>query len=77
MNAVRSALDWSAANESESVALDRVVLDRVVEPLANYICATDAPRTVLLSALAALCRQVDATNGAATNHFRLLLADQC
>ena len=71
MNAVRSALDWSAANESESV-----VLDRVVEPLANYICATDAPRIALLSALAALCRQVDATNGAATNHFRLLLADQ-
>jgi hypothetical protein len=76
MNAVRGALNWSAASESESDALDRVDLDRVVEPLANYICAMDTPRTALLSALAALCRQVDATNGAATNHFRLLLADQ-
>jgi hypothetical protein len=77
MNAVRSALDWSATSESDDDALDRVVLDRVIEPLANYICATDAPRIALFSALAALCRQVDATNGAATNHFRLLLADQC
>lgn len=67
MNAVKSALEWSAAGD----------LERVVEPLANYICATDTPRTALLSALAALCRQVDATNGAATNHFRLILDNHC
>jgi hypothetical protein len=45
-------------------------LERVVEPLANYICATDKPQTALFSALAVLCRQVDATNGAAVSHFR-------
>lgn len=45
-------------------------LERVVEPLVNYICATDKPKTALFSVLAALCRQVDATNGDATAHFR-------
>jgi hypothetical protein len=48
-------------------------LERVVEPLANYICATDKPKTALFSVLAALCRQVDATNGAASHHFRSML----
>jgi hypothetical protein len=45
-------------------------LERVVEPLVNYICAADKPKTALFSALAALCRQVDATNGAASAHSR-------
>lgn len=45
-------------------------LRRVVEPLANYICATDQPRAALLSALAALFREVEATNRAAAMHFR-------
>jgi hypothetical protein len=48
-------------------------LERVIEPLANYICATDKPKTALFSALAVLCRQVDATNGAASHHFRTFL----
>lgn len=45
-------------------------LERVVEPLASYICATDKPQTALFSVLALLCRQIDATNGAASAHFR-------
>ncbi|MGE3241092.1 MAG: hypothetical protein AB7G28_15945 [Pirellulales bacterium] len=45
-------------------------LERVVEPLVNYICATDKPKTALYSVLALLSRQIDATNGAATAHFR-------
>lgn len=44
-------------------------LNRVIEPLANYICATEQPRKVLLSALAALFREVEATNQAAITHF--------
>jgi hypothetical protein len=44
-------------------------LRRVVEPLANYICATEQPRQVLLSALAVLFCEVAATNQAAIAHF--------
>jgi hypothetical protein len=60
MNPANCLLDWSIGND----------LERVVEPLANYICATDKPQTALFSVLAVLCRQVDATNGTALNHFR-------
>jgi hypothetical protein len=59
MNTPNCILDWSTRRD----------LERVVEPLANYICATDKPKTALFSALAVLCRQVDATNGAAISHF--------
>lgn len=44
-------------------------LRRMVEPLANYICATDQPRKVLASALTALFSEVEATNRAAISHF--------
>ena len=44
-------------------------LRRIVEPLANYICANDKPKTALFSALAVLCREVEATNRAAVAHF--------
>jgi hypothetical protein len=47
----------------------RSELRRMVEPLANYICATEQPRKMLLSALAALYREVEATNEAALAHF--------
>jgi hypothetical protein len=49
-------------------------LEQVIEPLASYICATDEPKTVLLSALAVLFREVEATNCAASAHFRASLA---
>ncbi len=44
-------------------------LRRMVEPLANFICATDQPRAMLASALAALFSEVEATNQAAMSHF--------
>jgi hypothetical protein len=44
-------------------------LRRMVEPLANFICATDQPRAMLASALAALFNEVEATNRAAIMHF--------
>ena len=37
-------------------------LQRVIEPLASYICATDQPRLALKLALMALTRQVEQTN---------------
>jgi len=49
-------------------------LERVVEPLASYICAADEPKTALMSALAVLFREVEATNRAANAHFRATLA---
>lgn len=49
-------------------------LEQVIEPLASYICATDEPKTALLSALAVLFREVEATNRAASAHFRASLA---
>jgi hypothetical protein len=48
-------------------------LQQVIEPLANYICAADKPRTALMSALAFLVREVEATNNVARTHFRGLL----
>jgi hypothetical protein len=50
-------------------------LERVIEPLANYICATDQPRSALRCALAALLREVAETNSAAVSHFRGLLVN--
>jgi hypothetical protein len=59
MNQMLCNLDRSARSD----------LRRMVEPLANYICATDQPRQVLLSALSVLFREVEATNEAAASHF--------
>lgn len=47
-----------------------IELERIVEPLVSYICANDQPTVALFSALAVLCRQVGATNGAANSHYR-------
>ena len=55
------------------VASDRPTgkeLERVVEPLASYICAADQPKSALMSALAVLFREVKATNTAAALHFQ-------
>jgi hypothetical protein len=43
-------------------------LDRVIEPLASYICATDRPKAALLSALAALISEVEHTTQSALAH---------
>jgi hypothetical protein len=50
-------------------------LERVVEPLAAYICATEQPKSALMSALAVLLREVEATNRAALVHFRGMSAN--
>jgi hypothetical protein len=44
-------------------------LRQMVEPLANYICATDEPKRALMSALAALVHEVESTNQVALTHF--------
>lgn len=44
-------------------------LERVIEPLASYICAADRPRAALASALAFLFSEVEQTNRAAIAHF--------
>jgi hypothetical protein len=44
-------------------------LERVVEPLASFICATERPRAALASALAMLFSEVEQTNRAAKAHF--------
>lgn len=49
-------------------------LERVIEPLASYICATEEPKTALRSALAVLLREVEATNRAASAHLQTTLA---
>jgi hypothetical protein len=44
-------------------------LDRVVEPLASYICATERPGAALRSVVSALLRSIEETNRMARNHF--------
>ena len=48
-------------------------LERVIEPLASFICATDQPRAALLSALTALVNEVCHTNRAANAHLATFL----
>ena len=59
MNHIHHSLNQSSRSD----------LRQMIEPLANYICATDQPRKALLSALATLFREVEATNQAAISHF--------
>lgn len=42
---------------------------QMVEPLANFICATDEPKRALMSALATLVHEVESTNEVALTHF--------
>ena len=63
MNNSNCTLKWSAGND----------LERVIEPLASYICAAEQPKTALLSALKALRSEVETTNRVAIRHFRALL----
>lgn len=50
-------------------------LNRVIEPLASYICATEQPKAVLLSALAALVNEVEQTTRTARAHVTSLSGD--
>jgi hypothetical protein len=44
-------------------------LERIIEPLASYICATDQPKAALKSALAVLVSEVWHTSRAANAHI--------
>jgi hypothetical protein len=44
-------------------------LERVIEPLASYICATEQPYASLKSALAVLFSEVEQTNRTASAHL--------
>jgi hypothetical protein len=56
---INRALQWAAQSD----------LERVVEPLASFICATDRPKAALIRALAILKSEVEQTNRAAHAHF--------
>ncbi len=43
-------------------------LERIIHPLASYICAADRPRAVLQSAVAVLLREVQHVNDTARRH---------
>jgi hypothetical protein len=60
MNNANRAMSSSSVNE----------LERFIEPLASYICANEQPKSALMSALAVLLREVNATNRAAATYFR-------
>jgi hypothetical protein len=45
-------------------------LERVIEPLASYICATERPKAALMSAHALLFSEVEGTHAAALAHFQ-------
>jgi hypothetical protein len=47
-------------------------LERVIEPLASYICATKRPKAALASALAILFSELEQTNSAANAHVAVL-----
>ena len=52
-------------------------LERVIEPLASYICATDQPQAVLISAVAVLVSEVCHTNKAANAHITTFSQSFC
>ncbi len=51
-------------------------LERMVEPLASFICATERPRAALMSALAMLFNEVEQTNRAAQSHYATVSENQ-
>lgn len=59
MNAINRVLKWSPESN----------LTEVVEPLADFICASEKPEVVLRSVLAVLHRQIHTTNDLAATHF--------
>jgi hypothetical protein len=44
-------------------------LERVIEPLASYICAADRPKAALNQALAALLHELEQLNRTAKAHI--------
>ena len=66
MNKLNCALKWTVGSD----------LERVVEPLASYISASDRPKAALLSALAVLVSEVERTNRAAFAHVTSLMENR-
>ncbi len=66
MNRFNHDLEQSTAND----------LERVIEPLASYICATDQPRAALMAALAMLFDEVDQTYRAANAQIATFSGNQ-
>jgi hypothetical protein len=52
MNRLQFTAKWTGNRE----------LERIVEPLASYICATERPKAALASVLWLLLQEVEATN---------------
>ena len=52
-------------------------LQRVIEPLASFICATNQPRTALARALALLVNEVEQTNRVADARVLAFSAQSC
>ena len=60
MNHINSRLNRAGSSD----------LERIIEPLANYICAAKQPKQALLSVVAALRHEVEMTNRTALTYFR-------
>ena len=66
MNSLNCALTWAAEND----------LQRVVEPLASYISASDRPKAALMTALAVLVSEVEQTTRSAHAHVTSFLENR-
>jgi hypothetical protein len=66
----RTVMNRFAAKPERS---GRQEIDRVIEPLASYICATERPGAALRSVVSALLRSVEETNRTARRHFRAVV----
>jgi hypothetical protein len=66
MNAIDCTLQWGTESD----------LQRVIEPLASYISATDRPKAALMSALEVLVSEVERTNRAAFAHVTSFLENR-
>lgn len=57
-----------------AAAIDASTLHRVIEPLADFICAADQPRIALASALRLLLDGVEQTNRVGRRHLESVQA---
>ena len=57
-----------------STAAEASKLDRVIEPLADFICAADQPRIALASALRLLLEGIEQTNRVGRRHLESVQA---
>ena len=67
---------WSLAMKPHafSAAAEASTLDRVIEPLADFICAADQPSIALASALRLLLEGIEQTNRVGRRHLESVQA---